>query len=213
MVRRCLSGFARGPLPRPSGRRLALTRAIVVASAHFMSATSRIGAASNPATIHASAASHASSTTATIRHYPAPGDPALAGHVAGLLVDAGLAPAVAEPRHRPWRLGAVAAHVSAGLDPGRAAVGESAGDAALRHVVGRALAPLREEGVLVIGSGGFLHNLGDLDWRDPDDPMPPWTSEFADWMRQRLAAATSTPSSTGNAVSRMRGTRIRPWNI
>ena len=62
-----------------------------------------------------------------------------------------------------------------------------AGDAAHHLAVGRALSRLRAEGVLVVGSGGFVNNLGDLDWQHPEGPMPPWAAAFAGWMRERLA--------------------------
>ena len=61
-------------------------------------------------------------------------------------------------------------------------------DARTHHAMGAALSTLRDEGVLVIGSGGFVHNLGALDWRDPAAPMPPWAAGFAEWMRTRLAS-------------------------
>jgi 4,5-DOPA dioxygenase extradiol len=60
------------------------------------------------------------------------------------------------------------------------------GDAAKHLAQGRALSALRDDGVLVIGSGGFVHNLGDLDWRHPDADFAPWAVEFSEWMRERL---------------------------
>jgi 4,5-DOPA dioxygenase extradiol len=53
--------------------------------------------------------------------------------------------------------------------------------------LGHALAPLREQGVLVLGSGGAVHNLGRLDWRGGDRP-PDWAVQFEGWLRDRLAA-------------------------
>ncbi|KAA5837311.1 class III extradiol ring-cleavage dioxygenase [Saccharopolyspora hirsuta] len=53
----------------------------------------------------------------------------------------------------------------------------------LMHL-GRALAPLRDEGVLIVGSGFFTHNLSAL--REPGTPS--WSVEFDDWGRQALEA-------------------------
>lgn len=54
--------------------------------------------------------------------------------------------------------------------------------------LGRALAPLREQGVLVIGSGGFSHNLRELDWRHADAPLYPWVQAFTDALSGKLLA-------------------------
>ncbi|MER7919227.1 MULTISPECIES: class III extradiol ring-cleavage dioxygenase [unclassified Streptomyces] len=51
--------------------------------------------------------------------------------------------------------------------------------------VGRRLAPLRDEGVLIIGSGFFTHNLAAL--RRPGGSVPSWSAEFDDWGRRALA--------------------------
>jgi 4,5-DOPA dioxygenase extradiol len=59
-------------------------------------------------------------------------------------------------------------------------------DATAHFEIGRAMAGLADEGVLVIGSGGFVHNLGELAWGQPDAPMPGWAREFRDWMRDRV---------------------------
>ena len=51
--------------------------------------------------------------------------------------------------------------------------------------IGRKLAPLRDEGVLIVGSGFFTHNLAAL----RQSGIPAWSSEFDDWGRQALAAS------------------------
>lgn len=53
--------------------------------------------------------------------------------------------------------------------------------------VGRKLAPLRDEGVLIIGSGFFTHNLSAMRAGDPAADAPSWSAEFDDWGRQTLA--------------------------
>ncbi|SDJ00033.1 dioxygenase [Billgrantia gudaonensis] len=50
--------------------------------------------------------------------------------------------------------------------------------------LGEKLAALRDENVLVIGSGSLTHNLGEL--QAPDAAMPAWVGEFADWVHARL---------------------------
>ncbi|MCP3820354.1 dioxygenase [Streptomyces sp. A3M-1-3] len=52
--------------------------------------------------------------------------------------------------------------------------------------IGRRLAPLRDEGVLIVGSGFFTHNLAAL--RHPGGGVPGWSAEFDDWGRRALHA-------------------------
>ena len=54
--------------------------------------------------------------------------------------------------------------------------------------VGRRLAPLREQGVLIIGSGFFTHNLSAITMADPNVAAPSWSAEFDDWGQRALAA-------------------------
>jgi 4,5-DOPA dioxygenase extradiol len=42
--------------------------------------------------------------------------------------------------------------------------------------------------VLVVGSGGFSHNLRALDWRNPDAAEFPWVAAFTDALRAKLEA-------------------------
>ncbi|MCA1219008.1 dioxygenase family protein [Streptomyces sp. 8L] len=48
--------------------------------------------------------------------------------------------------------------------------------------MGRRLAPLRDEGVLIVGSGFFTHNLAAL----RQDGLPSWSAEFDDWGHRAL---------------------------
>ncbi|KAJ6926992.1 4,5-DOPA dioxygenase extradiol-like [Populus alba x Populus x berolinensis] len=57
-------------------------------------------------------------------------------------------------------------------------------DGTHHYNMGKALAPLREEGVLILGSGSAVHNLGS---RLPDgSPVPPWAVEFDNWLKDAL---------------------------
>ncbi|MFN7971609.1 MAG: class III extradiol ring-cleavage dioxygenase [Acidobacteriota bacterium] len=53
--------------------------------------------------------------------------------------------------------------------------------------LGRALRPLRERGVVAIGSGGIVHNLGRVAFDERDAPVDAWASAFDDWVRDRVA--------------------------
>jgi 4,5-DOPA dioxygenase extradiol len=168
-----------GPaLPRPRG--------IVVASAHFTSRECAVGGASHPATVH----DFGAFPEALFRlRYPAPGDPALAREIAQRLAGVGMGAHVIPDHgldHGVW-VPLLRMYPQADLPVVPLSV-DARGDAAVHHAVGRALASLRHEGVLVIGSGGFVHNLGDLDWRNPEAAPPAWAVEFTDWMHARLAA-------------------------
>lgn len=55
-------------------------------------------------------------------------------------------------------------------------------DASFHFQLGRALAPLKEEGVLVMGSGGAVHNLEEVFGRTPTKSDGKWAKEFADWL-------------------------------
>ena len=54
--------------------------------------------------------------------------------------------------------------------------------------IGRALSPLREEGVMIIGSGAMTHNLRAYFTGPASGASPGWVSEFTTWMKGRLEA-------------------------
>jgi len=61
-----------------------------------------------------------------------------------------------------------------------------AGGPDLAWQLGRALAPWRDAGVLIAGSGTLTHNLHDL--QQPDDDVMPYVQAFTDWVRARVVA-------------------------
>jgi 4,5-DOPA dioxygenase extradiol len=55
--------------------------------------------------------------------------------------------------------------------------------------LGQALAALRHEGVLVVGSGSLTHNLYEFRGQGIDAPVPQWVSDFENWTKSRLEAS------------------------
>lgn len=55
--------------------------------------------------------------------------------------------------------------------------------------LGQKLAPLRDEGVLLLASGGMTHNLASVDLDRAEAPPPSWSREFDAWAAERLAAS------------------------
>lgn len=56
------------------------------------------------------------------------------------------------------------------------------------HAIGRKLAPLRDQDVLIVGSGFMTHNLSCVNMRLGTDYEPPsWSKEFDDWAHQQLS--------------------------
>ncbi len=179
-----LEGAAWGEALTGLGRRLRGVTAILVCSAHWETPGAfRIGSGDRPRTIHDFGGFP---EPLYGLQYPAPGDPALALRVQGLLAAAGL-PAELDPArgldHGVWvplrylSPGAAVSVVPLSLPRPR--------DPRLLAEAGRALAPLRREGVLILGSGGLVHNLGRLDW-DGGRPVPSWAASFEAWVMDRL---------------------------
>jgi 4,5-DOPA dioxygenase extradiol len=160
--------------------RLEQPRAILVASAHWETARPAVNAVAVNETIHDF---RGFPRPLYALRYPAPGSPELAARVAALLGAAGL-PADVDPArgldHGAW-VPLLLMYPEAEIPVLQLSLQPDLGPA--HHLrLGQALAPLREEGVLVIGSGSFTHDLSEFRGRALEDPAPGWVTEFADWM-------------------------------
>ena len=61
-------------------------------------------------------------------------------------------------------------------------------DGASAYAFGQALAPLADEGVLIVGSGSLTHNLGDVRFGDPNLETAPYVDAFAAWDERTLSS-------------------------
>jgi 4,5-DOPA dioxygenase extradiol len=170
------------------GKSILKPRAIVIASAHFETSRPVVVGDAKPGMIY-DFGNFPQALYEIV--YPAPGDPAVATKVAGLLDAAGFAPAIAPSRgfdHGAWvplSLMFPAADipvVQVSLQPMLGAP---------HHVaLGRALASLRNEDFLVIGSGTASHNLREYytAGRSASGGPPDWVAAFDAWVREKALA-------------------------
>ena len=170
-------------LPRP--------KAILVMSAHWESAPLAIGATT---TSPWSTTSGASPSATTRSPTPPPERPARRiGPRAAQRLRHPCAEAP-DSRPRPRRVRAAERDVPRGRRAGAADLHADSRPASGCSPSGRRLAPLRDEGVLIMGSGFLTHNLSCVDMsRGPDDAPPSWSAEFDDWAAEAVPPGTSTP--------------------
>jgi len=116
--------------------------------------------------------------------YAAPGAPGLAAKVRGLL-----GPSVHDDPDRGLDHGAYVPLVEMYPDASVPVLQISMPslDPTELLTVGQRLAPLRDEGVLIVGSGFFTHNLSEIQMTDPTVTPPTWSAEFDDWGSRVLA--------------------------
>jgi 4,5-DOPA dioxygenase extradiol len=160
-------------LPRP--------RAILAISAHWVTRGLAVTAMETPETIHDF---HGFPRALAEFQYPAPGDIGLARRVAQLL----------EPEavgmNRDWGLDHGAWSVLAHLYPlaeipvVQFSLDMRRGPQA-HFELGQRLRPLRDEGVLILGSGNVVHNLGVMNWRQPNLAFD-WAERFNARIRRSL---------------------------
>ncbi|SFO89079.1 DODA-type extradiol aromatic ring-opening family dioxygenase [Pseudomonas borbori] len=160
-------------------------RAILVVSAHWESTTLRVTSAAQPETWHDFGGFPPQLYQL---QYPAPGHPQFAADIVQLLGAAGF-PAQLDPT-RPFDHGAWVPlslmYPAADIPLVQLSLPSRQGPE-LQTRIGRALAGLRQQGVLLIGSGSITHNLGELDWHAGPEVIEPWAQDFRDWMVAKLA--------------------------
>lgn len=177
---------ASGPALAKLAAELPSPKAIVVVSAHWESRQLLLTAGEQPQTWHDFGGFPAPLYAV---QYPAPGAPALAGEIAQQLNEAGLATEL--DAQRPFDHGAWVPlslmYPQADIPVVQLSLPSREGPE-LQTRVGRALASLREQGILLIGSGSITHNLGELSWRTGPEVITPWAKEFRDWVVEKLGA-------------------------
>lgn len=166
------------------GSRLPSPKAILVVSAHWETERPAVNAVAWNDTIHDF---YGFPRALYDLRYPAPGAPPLADKVASRLGEAGFACDIDHKRgldHGAWvplsliYPGATIPVIQLSVQPH---LGPE------HHFrIGRALAPLRDEGLLILGSGSFTHNLSEFCGHGPNDPAPDWVNRFADWFDAAL---------------------------
>jgi len=55
------------------------------------------------------------------------------------------------------------------------------------YQIGQTLAPLRQQQILLIGSGSITHNLRELSWNEYINPVPEWASSFRNYVVNKLS--------------------------
>jgi len=182
---------ASGPALKRLAAALERPHAIVVVSAHWESRELLVSSSPQPDTWHDFGGFPAALYAV---QYPAPGDPALAKQVSELLCAAGM-PARLDPQ-RPFDHGTWVPlslmYPKADIPVVQVSLPTQLGPK-LQEMVGAALASLREQNILLIGSGSITHNLGELDWRAGPESIEPWALAFRDWMIEKLEAG-DTPA-------------------
>ncbi|MCU1752982.1 DODA-type extradiol aromatic ring-opening family dioxygenase [Pseudomonas sp. 6D_7.1_Bac1] len=177
---------ASGPALARLASELPKPKAIVIVSAHWESQDLRVSSAEHPETWHDFGGFPAALFAV---QYPAPGQPELAAQVAELLKVDGLPAQLDSQRpfdHGVW-VPLSLMYPRADIPVVQVSLPSRLGPA-LQTRVGRALSSLREQGVLLIGSGSITHNLRELDWHAGPESVEPWAKAFRDWIIEKLAA-------------------------
>ncbi len=184
---RSLSALA-ADLPQPD--------AVLVVSAHWLTRGTHVLSSAMPPTIH----DFGGFPEELYRvEYPAPGSPAGAARVRELVSET--------VRDDSWGLDhaswSVLRHMWPDADvPVFELSLDMAAPAATHWGLGRRLAPLRDEGVLVVGSGNIVHSFAGMSWQ-PDAPVRPWAEEFDAWVADALVRRDQTALVDYNSAGTM----------
>jgi len=171
------------------GKAIPRPRAVLAVSAHWYVPGTAVTAMASPPTIHDFGGFPEKLYQVS---YPAPGDPGLARRVQALLepLPVGLDEEWGLD-HGTW---SVLCHVfpQADVPVVQLSIDETQ-PAAFHYELGQRLAPLRDEGVLVIGSGNVVHNLHAYAWGRQAVAPYDWAVRFEERVRELLVAADHDP--------------------
>jgi 4,5-DOPA dioxygenase extradiol len=173
-----------GPALAALGATLPRPKAVLIVSPHWMTREPRVATTPAPKTIH----DFGGFPDALYQlNYPAPGAPEVAARAIEVLRAAGWA-AEADPQwgldHGAW---VPLRYLSPRADVPVFQVSLPARlDGARAYAYGQALAPLADEGVLIVGSGSLTHNLYEVRFDAPEAQGETYATEFAAWIAQTL---------------------------
>jgi 4,5-DOPA dioxygenase extradiol len=175
---------AAGPAWAKLAAALPKPRAILIASAHWETELPMLTGNPAPGTIHDFAGFP---DALYALRYPAKGAPDVAAEASALLKQGGITAGIDGCRgldHGAW---VPLMHMYPGADVPVVQLSIQPARGAAHHLeLGRALAPLSDRGVLIVGSGHVTHNLRDwmLNRRRPNDLR--YVAVFSDWVAQQL---------------------------
>jgi 4,5-DOPA dioxygenase extradiol len=176
---------------RKIGQQIPTPKSILVVSAHWETQQASVSLARMPDTIHDFSGF---SPELYDMHYSAPGAPDLAEQVASLLSAAGISATLTPNRgldHGAW-VPLSAMYPQANIPVTQLSVPSNTSPAALVDL-GRAIVPLRHEGVLIVASGAITHNFSWLDWEADANEIPfPKAKAFTEWVAEQIGAQDSS---------------------
>lgn len=164
------------------GRSLPKPKAVLCISAHWETRGVALTASEKPDTIHDF---YGFPQALFDVRYPAPGDPALSRRTKELIgsidvhldSDRGL-------DHGAWSV-LLAMYPEANVPVVQLSL-DTIHPSSFHYALGQKLSPLRDEGVLIIGSGNMVHNLGMFDFHNPE-PLG-WATHVDEEFKRRIVA-------------------------